>query len=569
LAFGWAFALLARPAGAALEVEAADASAALLDNVRSHLRLAVEPCDAPAWRVRRLFNRVEEDVRPALRAFGYYRPAIDKTLERDEKCWLAKITIDLGEPVRVRTLDLRIEGEADRDPRFRQLREQLPLQPGDQLHHGRYEQIKSRLTDLAFERGYLDAVFKRQELRVYPAADVADIHLDLDSGKRYAFGTLHMSEHPLDDRLIEGLAGWRIGEPYDIKTLFDLDRRLSDSGYFRSVDVRPRREAAEDHVIPVDVDLTALPRHAWRAGIGYETDTGPRIRLDYTNRFVNTRGHKLQSELRLSPVISGLSASYIMPGRDPRTETFSFTAAAVHEDTDTLLSDSIRLVFRQILERDAWTETRFLELLHERSTVADEENEDTLLMPGINGERVYTDDPLRTRRGYRLYAEARGAYEGLLSSVSLLQGTAGAKAIYRFGDAGRITGRTDLGATLTSDLSDLPASLRFYAGGDNSVRGYRYQGLGPRNADGEPTGGTYLLTASLEYEHPVVGEDWWAAAFVDGGNTFDDNDLDLKFGYGVGVRWYSPIGRVRVDVAIPGDKFEDNWRLHFSVGADL
>ncbi len=284
---------------------------------------------------------------------------------------------------------------------------------------------------------------------------------------------------------------------------------------------------------------------------------------------MNRRGHRLDNELRLSPVESGLTSEYVIPGRDPHRETFNFSAGLLREDTDTSLSDSAKLAARQTLKHDTWTETRFIELLHERSTIGTDDTSATLLMPGIGWTRVTVDDPLRTRRGYRLNFEVRGAYEGLLSTVSLLQLRAGAKGIHRFGNAGRVTGRADLGTTLGGDFFDLPASLRFFAGGDNSVRGYAYKSLSPQDADGEEVGARHLIAASLEYEHPVVGEDWWAAAFVDAGNAFDSRDFELKYGYGVGVRWYSPVGRLRVDIAIPSDTAADSWRLHFGLGVDL
>ena len=123
--------------------------------------------------------------------------------------------------------------------------------------------------------------------------------------------------------------------------------------------------------------------------------------------------------------------------------------------------------------------------------------------------------------------------------------------------------------TLGGDFFDLPASLRFFAGGDNSVRGYAYKSLSPKDENGDAVGGRHLIAASLEYEHPVVGEDWWGAVFADAGNAFDTDQFQLKYAYGVGVRWYSPVGRLRVDLAFPSDTAEDSWRLHFGFGVDL
>jgi translocation and assembly module TamA len=565
----FACALWAGIARAEVAIEAPGAEQALLANLRAHLALAAEPCDAPSWRVRRLFARVEQDLQPALRAFGYYRAQVEKRLEQGDDCWLASISLDLGERVRVRARTVEVTGEAEADPALAEVLARLPLAEGAPLHHGQYEDIKTRLREFAAAQGYLDFAFTRQELRVYPSAAAAEIEILADSGPRYRLGELRFSELPLHDDFVERLAATRSGEPYQASELVALDRRLSDSGYFRRVEVRPRRDQAEEAAVPVDVTLEAAARHAWRAGVGYATDIGPRLSLGYANRYLNARGHHFDSELRLSPVESGLTADYLIPGRDPQRENFSFGLRLLHEDDDSVESDSVTLFGRQTIRTGSWTQTRFVELLHEQSVVGGVESEQTLLMPGLRVERTQADDLLRTRKGHRLSLELRGAYEGLVSDASLLQLRGHAKAIHRFGEGGRVTARAEFGATLGDSTLDLPASLRFFAGGDNSVRGYAYKSLGPTDADGEPIGGRNLLVGSLEYEHPVAGEDWWLAAFVDAGNAFDRDQAEAEVGYGLGVRWYSPIGRVRLDLAFPENRERDDWRLHFGLGVDL
>ena len=543
--------------------------AAVEENLRARLRLGVEACDAPIWRVRRLFRVAEEDLTPALRAFGFYRAAIDKELSTAGECWQATLTIDPGERVMVRERTVSVTGEMQQDERFAALSAGLPLAPGAPLHHGQYEEIKARLRDFALQRGYFDFEITRKELRVNPNEAVADIRIEATSGPRYRFGELRLGEHRLDDGSLRRLADIRQGEPYDARRLVEASRQLNDAGYFRRVEVRALREERRDGSVPVEGVLEPAARHAWRAGVGFATDTGPRGSLRYENRLLNTKGHRFESELRLSPVESGLTADYLIPGKNPRRENYSVGFGLLHEDTDTSTSDSVRLVGRQTIKSEPWTQTRFLELLHERSDIGGDDVESTLLMPGLGLSRVQADDILRTQRGYRVNLEIRGAYEGLVSDASFLQLRAGAKAIHRFGDSGRISGRIDAGTTLGDGAGDLPASIRFFAGGDNSVRGYEYQSLGPEDDNGDVIGGRHLLTAGVEYEHPVFGDDWWVATFADAGNAFDRDRINLRAGYGLGVRWYSPVGRLRVDVAVPDDTEEDDWRLHIGLGADL
>ncbi|MCG6967074.1 MAG: autotransporter assembly complex protein TamA [Chromatiaceae bacterium] len=560
---------LVAQAGAGVVLDTQGGSAALEENLRARLRLQTEPCDAPRSVVQRVFKQAEKDFDPALRAFGYYRAKVVKELSFEDDCWHAVFTFDLGQRVVIRKRDIVIRGEAADDPKLGGLLAGLPLPEGAPLNHAEYEAIKDRLRQFAIERGYLDFAFSRQELRVYPDESVADIHLEADSGPRYHFGELRLSEQPLDEELVRRMANLTEGEFYDTAKIAALNRVLSDSPYFARVEVRPRRDQAVDHAVPIDILLEPAKRHAWRAGIGFETDLGPRGSLRYDNRYVNARGHHFESALSVSPVLSTLGAEYVIPGDDPIHESFGFGAKLTHEDTDSAVSDSASLTARHTLQSEGWNQNRFIELLHEKSDVGGEKTTSTLLMPGIAFDHAEGDDVLRTRRGYRVRFEARGAHEALLSTASFVQLSASAKGIYRFGQGGRVTGRVDGGVTVVPSITDLPASLRFFAGGDNSVRGYAYQSLGPLDDKGEVRGGKNLLTASLEYEHPVVGEDWWAAAFVDAGNAFDSDQFELRSAYGVGVRWYSPVGRVRLDVAFPDDTSDGSWRVHFGLGTDL
>lgn len=546
-----------------------DAPSGLVDNLRARSGLAAESCDAPAWRVQRLFRRSEKDLRPALHAFGYYGAQLEKRLQRGDDCWHAIIDITLGVRTTIASRQIDIRGEAADDPRLAALMDAMPLAEGAELNHADYESIKDRLRQFAAERGYLDFTFSKRELRVNPQSAQADIVLLADSGPRYRFGELRFKQDTLNDGFVHRLAGMRENEPYDARAVATLDRRLSDAGYFQSVEVRPLRDQAKDLAVPIEVKLEPAKRHAWRAGIGFATDTGPRASLQYNNRYVNRRGHSFKSGLSLSPVLSNLTADYTVPGDDPNIESYSFGARLQHEDTDTSTSDSALLAVRHKRRVGRWTQTRFVELLHESSEVGNDETTATLLMPGIGWHRMVAENPLRTRRGYRVNLELRAAHESLLSTATLFRVDAHAKGIYRFGDGGRVTARVDAGSVIGDSIENLPASLRFFAGGDNSVRGYDFKSLGPRDDNDDPRGGRNLLATSFEYEHPVAGEDWWAAAFVDAGNAFDSDSFDPKVGYGVGMRWYSPVGRLRLDIAVPDDTREDQWRLHFGLGADL
>jgi translocation and assembly module TamA len=192
-----------------------------------------------------------------------------------------------------------------------------------------------------------------------------------------------------------------------------------------------------------------------------------------------------------------------------------------------------------------------------------------LLIPGAKGSIFWADNRLVTTRGLRLSASLIGSEDGLLADTSFLQTAVRTKGIYSFFDKWRWIGRADLGATLTNDINDLPPSLRYFAGGDQSVRGYGYKKIGPADADGNIVGGKNLLTYSLELERALF-EEWSAALFYDSGtatNTF--SKLNLQSGAGIGVRWNAPFGQIRLDLAKALDDENNSWRIHFTMGADL
>jgi len=556
------------PAAPAPEVIIEGLEPDLEQNVRAHLALDDEPCEAPAWRLRRLHARASAEIGRALRAFGHYAPRVRKELSLDPPCWRARFEVAPGPPVRVTRVDVQALGPAAADPAFGRLLGGLPMREGDVLHHGRYEALKRAIGSLAAERGYFDGRFVEHELRVDPERRAAEIRVTYQSGERYRFGRVDIEQEVLDAELVERFVALGPGDFYDAADVAALNAALNDSGYFSRVDVRPRIDRAEDGAVPVDVSLAARAQHGFSAGAGAATDTGPRGTLSYANRRVNRGGHRFSLSTTVSFIEANLGAEYRIPLADPRTEWLALQAGYLLEDSDPTESETLKLGVTRTRTRGAWLETQFLEALREDFTVADEEDTVTLLIPGLSWSRTVSDSPLRPSRGWRARLELRGSHDAIGSDAAFFQVRSAAKWVRRVPTGGRVLVRGDLGATLTGDVSLLPASQRFFAGGDNSVRGYGFRDLGPRNRLGQVIGGRYLVAGSIEYEHPLR-ERWGVAAFVDSGNALDDGELELKTGAGAGLRWHSPIGPVRLDLAFPLDDPDRVFRFHLSMGPDL
>lgn len=556
--------------GAKLEIDVEGIDGKLRENVLALLSVKrLQGSDQiNAFRLRQYFSKAHSEISTALEPFGYYHPDIQAELKQEGEDWVARFRIDPGAPVRIHAMDLRILGEGNDDDALQQAVKQAGLSKGDIAVHARYDTVKKSLQNRAVEAGYLDAEYLRHELRIDPRTNEAEVILYLETGQRYRFGEVSFNDAGLSHTLLQKYVPFEPGKPYSGRKLLDLQRALLDSDYFESVSVKGDREAAHNRIIPIEVQLTPRKRHKYTAGIGFGTDTGLRGRLGWEHRRINRQGHTMSAELKASEIYKGATLKYSLPVRNPRTDRLSFTAASLHENTDATESDSRSVAASLARARGNLRETLSLEFLDEEYSIGNQEGRTTLLMPGVAWVYIKADSTLVPEHGHRLQLELRGAADQLLSDTSFVQAIAAAKYILPVGSRGRLLTRGEAGTTWMSAFDELPASVRFFAGGDRSVRGYDYNSLGPKDESDHVIGGRHLLTGSVEYEHRVKGN-WRGAVFIDTGNAFDGFGDGLNTGVGVGVRWVSPIGMVRIDVAAAVSEPGNPLRLHVTLGPDL
>lgn len=557
------------PVAAAAELQISGVEGDIERNVRAFASIATESCDADQRVVRRRFERLEEEARRSLEPFGFYDPTINTTLSRDEACWHASVEIDPGTPVLLREVDIRINGVAATDAAFQPLLASPRLAPGTPLRHAEYDRLKRRLQILAADRGYLEASFSASKLEVWPAENAADITLHLDSGPRYLIGDIHQDQDFLDPAIVAGYLDLEPGTPYDSGDIIRAHRDLSESAYFGRVEIRPDLSRVTGDVVPIRISLHPGTRIEYTIGVGVSTDSGPRLRAGFRNNRINRKGHRLIVDLGASPVIQGLATEYRIPLDDPRREWFSFTGALQNEDADSFNSEEQRLGIRWTKAMtETWLRTVSVDFSNESFNVGDTVDTSRAIIPGIMFDRKVSDREIFPQRGHRLGAELRGTDESLGSTMTFAQATAWIRWVRAFGTGNRVLARINGGVTASRDFTTLPPSVRFFAGGDESVRGFEYNSLGPKDADGNVIGGTNLLTASLEYERRLKGN-FYGAVFVDAGNAFDDNDFNAEVGAGIGVKWLSPLGPLRLYLGYPVSDDEQNLRVHLRLGADL
>jgi translocation and assembly module TamA len=570
--------VVAAPGGAAeaettpaqLRIEGLDAHPALAANVRAMVPPPGFGCDAPHVRWRAYLRQARQKAETALRALGHFNAVMDTAIAQDGDCRVPVLAIDPGPVVRVEAVDIVIEGPFQQDDAARRWRENWPLEVGAALNQGSYDAARDRLINRARARGYLDVRYTRRNLRVDPKANTARIELTLESGPRYRFAAIRAEQNILDDAFLRRLIPVQPGDPYSSDRLAAIGGSLSASGYFADVRVRPDLEARDNGAVPVDIQLIERPRTGYEFRVGYGTDTGPRTRAEVARRWVNRNGHKWKAGFGLAQREQALDAVYSIPMQHPLTDRLEFYARIDREDNNDIVTQSGTLGAQYARERGGWTQAVFTEYLYERTRYGDAPAQgDGFLLGGLKLGLRRLDDPLFPVRGHSLDLILRGAAEPLFSATSLVQGRARG-VVSRTWRRFIFQGRAELGATRADDFGCVPKSLRFFAGGDNSVRGYGYESLGPTNDEGQVVGGRYLCALSAEAMYPVYGDDWFAAVFVDSGQAFDDlADLAFKTGAGLGIRWRSPIGLVRLDLAHPFDAASSSVRLHIGIGADF
>ena len=586
----------------------------MVENVRVSLSLSdAVGKDVSGRRLAYLLREAEAETREALEPFGYYSPTIvvqrsDRSAPESDEAESAAptatpaadvattdaqraaranrklavaIRVELGEPVRIRGFNVGVDGTGTSDKGVRTALDAFAPKPGAVLDHTLYEASKSQVSRALAAHGYFDADFSAHEVQVTRAEHAADIALRWTSGERYALGDATFSQTPnriIRDSLLQKLVRWDRGEPYDEAELDRLRRSLVGLDYFGLVDVSAKPENAEDKIVPVQVDLTPAPRSIYTTGLSYGTESGPGVRFGVERRYLNSRGHKALAQVDYARDRKTLTLQYRVPAFAWLDGWYTASLQAADEQTDFLDTRRVEFVAsRSGQYNDYLNLVAALHVLRERWAFLDDSDPDALpdyryasfVFPEVRAEYIDVDNRLAPRRGAGGTLMLRG---GGGDGGNFAQLDASAQWFHGFDAESRLIVRGEIGHTFSGELLDMPPSLRFYAGGDRSIRGYGWREVGPRirNSAGDEfaVGARNLLVGSVEYERYVKGP-WGAAVFVDSGSAFDGTSPDMHTGVGIGLRWRSPVGPVRIDIAHGLDHPDSPFTIHLNIGADL
>ncbi|WP_350433427.1 autotransporter assembly complex family protein [Shewanella sp. H8] len=549
---------------------------------------------------------VDDNTQDALESMGYYHGILDVDVkENDNGPWELSLNITLGDPVIIQWIDIRFQGEMLEDDTFSLWLNRLKVKPGDTLNHGVYDLIKSQLVTLALARGYFDGQYTKAEININRDLNTAQINLQFDSGKRYLFGHVDFEGSTLHDDLLESLIPFDADAPYATQQLTEFNRNLLDTGYFSNIKVLPQLDKIDTGLVPIKVELSPRPSHLIDVGLGAdignstENAVDPRVRVTWRTPQINSYGHYQETSAEWSPERPKILTTYTIPLTHPLDDqlkiklgllrdTYGVTQdydADKREFSNTGQLESKKYLIgltRQRRSKNNWLHGYSIESMREFYTQLDTDYDPRFYLLSYNlTKTVRGDNTLDPKSGYRQTYSIEYADPSLGSTIRLARLQARFKWIETLFDKHRFVARIDLAANIAdkNDIDYIPPSLRYFAGGDQSIRGYSYQELGPyidyTNDDGglsrQVVGGRYLAIGSIEYQYYLTPT-WRVATFVDAGNAFDTQQFEPVVSVGGGVHWISPIGPIRMDLGFGLKETETvarSYRFHLTMGTDL
>jgi len=599
----------------------------LLSNVRSHVEdfgFTGRP-RVTAGQVEELAESSRERATAALKPFGYYRPNISASVaSAGRERWRINLRVEPGPPIRVARATVEVRGDGTRQEELREWRENWPLGPGTILNQAVWDEQKQNALSLAFTEGYLNAAFVVHKLELDLTRNEAALTLILDTGEQAVFGNLDFQQDIVQPYTLANVPRFSPGDPYRPDLVESLRLDLWTTGYFTNIDLEEVRELDRS---PPTVNIVASMDTEWKntyqGALGFGTDTGFRTQALWSRRPLSSRGDRLDLGIGYQEIDDQftLRGDYRIPRRTDKRQFWVSTLTLRRDKQDLEVKrfeddeDFIKLAAGNVEDvffragrlhvrdlkqgRVRYFETVFAQYLRESYSYDPGEDADPQVLDllrdaefgGIFRDTVSTialgaewDWPAVTGSGFDitghherawiftasdLWGSDRDFTQIFLSSRRsfiradrwklLLRAEAG----YTEAKVDRLT--IDLeGEPLALSLTRLPSQYRFKAGGSQSVRGYGFEELSNNDV-----GSNHLIAASAEIEMRLR-ENWSAAAFVDIGNAFNDwNDFELRRGVGVGIRWYSVVGALRLDVAQGLDIEGRPLRLHFTIGTPL
>ncbi|MDO4430990.1 MAG: autotransporter assembly complex family protein [Lonepinella koalarum] len=511
---------------------------------------------------------VRQAIDKGVRVFGYYQSAVDFSLDLKKNKAVLVAKVMLGEPVKLVQADVQISGQAAQDEEFSQLQQNLPSK-GEVISHQKYDDFKGNLQQLAQQRGYFDADFQVHRLEIMPDTLQGWWRLYFHSGDRYRYGEIRFQNSHIREDYLRNMLPIQPGEPYLIQSISSLPTIYSSTNWFNSVLLQPQ---IREDVKRVDIDVFLQPKkkNSMEVGIGYSSDVGVRFQLGWKKPWINSRGHSFSSDLYVSSQKQTMEATYRIPLLENAVRYYYEISTGVENEKEhSLDTESTAVTFAALRFWNhslGWQYSLGLRARYDSFTQAETADRTLLIYPTAGVNRTRMKGGLFPTWGDSQRLTIDFGRDWWLSEINFFSVRGSTAWIRTYAENHRMLTRVEVGYLHTKDIQKIPPALRFFAGGDRSVRGYGYKKISPKDPNGKLVGGSKLVTSTLEYQYQVY-PDWWLAAFADAGLAANKySPKELHYGSGLGVRWASPVGAIKVDIATPIRDKEGSKNIQFYIG---
>lgn len=513
-----------------------------------------------ANKIQSIYAQAPNNIRLAMQPYGYFRPSIQANLSHNNDTWTASFHIQPGQKIPITQLSLSVVGPGKSNAEIQRLIHHFPIKMGDAFLTSTYEKAKESLFLTANNNGYVHAVFLTNKITIDVNNYEVKIILVLQTGPQYFFGKMTFKDNPYALDFLQRFTTGYENTIFSSEKLLKLQQSLSNTAYFNNVVVTPNINESGDNHVPIDIAITAPKAKKYNIGIGYGTFTGPRLTTGVSFRRLTDTGQHLDAQLKLSSVLSALEAKYYIPGKNPLTDQWLVGLNIQRFIPKNGSSSSGMLTGGYVTKTDLTQTSLDLNYLIEQYKVKNLPAERThFLYPNLNFSYSKNNDVINPTNGKSFNLNLRGASQGLFSSTNFLQAEVRGKYLYTPVDFAHLIFRANLGYTVTKDLKNLPLSMRFFAGGMNTIRGYPVSSIGP---------GKYLYVGSIEYQNHIKDE-WWGAAFYDAGTATDHFGSHVNEGAGLGVVYQSMLGPIKLYVAQAVNKPNKPYSLELSIGPEF
>lgn len=552
-------------AAASLHFSVTSPNADISKNVQTRLEIESKALDSNPRPddIRQFYTHSASMVKDAISPYGYFSPDIASSLTQQGDQWTAVYHIQLGKPVIIKEVNLQLLGPGNQNPHLQNYKHHFPIQTNTIFTAEAYNKAKNHWLEIANNQGYIKAEYTLSRVAINTQTLTALISLHLTSNERYYFGHLLFNKTPYSDEFLQRFDVFKRNAPFSSNRLIKYQQRLNESPFFSQVIVVPDfQHETTDRRIPVHVSVSTPKSHVYTAGIGYGTFTGPRITAGVKFRRLTDTGQSLDAQVKLSSVLSGLAFKYSIPGKQPLNETWLIGANYQTFKPKTGQSNSRSIMGGYQFKSEHWERLINLNYMLERYSLNTNNIPATnsgTLYPSLNINYVNADNPISPEFGKSFNFNLQGASENILSSSSFLQSEIKGKYFTTPFSFAHLILRGDIGYTVVHDLNDMPLSLRYFAGGITSIRGFPDSSIGP---------GKYLEIASAEYRNHIIGN-LDAAIFYDIGNATNHIGDPLNRGAGVGAVYESMVGPIKLYAARALSKPGHPYQLEFSLGPEF